>query len=121
MELLSPNTIQLINSLILSNTNLGQIANKSLGSFSIFLRLQSIILDLVLAVFLALVGVGLLLDFWGEDCGGGEDFVKVLELLSGFLLVGVVDLLLVYLGQVRESVHDESPKQHRVRHLIVLD
>jgi len=41
--------------------------------------------------------------------------------MSGFLLVRVVHLLLVYLGQVGESIHDESSEKHRVRHLIVLD
>lgn len=121
MELFSPNTIEFVDFLVLCNAKLGEIADETLGSLGIFLCLQSIILDLLLAIFLALVGMRLLLNLGREDGRRRQDFIEVLELLSGLLLVGVGDLLLVDFGHVGEPIDNEGSKKHCIRYLVALD
>lgn len=87
LEGLAPNRVELVYFLVLLNCELSQVAYKALSSFGILFSLQPIVLDLLLSVFFALVTVGLLLDFRREDCWSRQDFVEVLELLPGFLLV----------------------------------
>ena len=121
LELFTPNGIQLINFLILSNSKLRQIPNKALSSFSILFGLKSIVFDLQLPILLTLITMGLLLNFWREDCWGGEDFVKVLELLPRLLLVGICNLIAVDFRNIWKSVDNERSEEYGVGDFVVFD
>jgi hypothetical protein len=62
LELVSPNGIELIDLLVLLNGELGKISYKALRGLRILLGLEPIVLDLLLSIFLGLIGMRLLLD-----------------------------------------------------------
>ena len=87
MEGLAPDRVELVYFLVLLDCELSQVTDEALGCFGILFSLQPVVFYLLLSVFLALIAVGLLLDFGRKDGWGRQDFVKVLELLPGLLLV----------------------------------
>ena len=65
--------------------------------------------------------MSLLLDLWREDGGRGEDFIEVLELLSGLVFIRIGHLLAIDLGYVWETIDDESTEKDGVWDFIVFD
>jgi len=104
-KLIFPRLIQFIYLLVPGDTVRGQVGDEILGSLSVFLCYHSRCFGCCMpVVFAFLVGVWLVLSwflqemrlamghtYWRENVRGGEDLVKVLELLSGFKPIGVVD------------------------------
>ena len=56
-----------------------------------------------------------------EDSRRTQNLVKVLELLTRPLLVGISDRLFVDLYDVREPVDDEGPEQHSTRDFVAFN
>ena len=70
LEGFAPDGVQLIDFRILRNRELSQIIDKVLRCLSILLCLQSVIFDLLLPIFLALITMRLLLNLWRKDGWG---------------------------------------------------
>jgi len=122
-ERIFPDVVQFIHLLVSHDAGLGDVVDEVLGGFSVLFGIDPGGLGLRVAVFLALILVVVLLGerFWGEDVGGGEDLIEVLELLAGFLAVRVGDGLGVDLIDVGEPVDNEGAHQDGVGDLIAVD
>jgi hypothetical protein len=82
--------------------------NEVLRCFCVFLCHHTSALSRLLSVFLRLLIRGSTIRVWAEDSGCGEDLIKMLKLLSCSLLVSINHCLLVYTGNVRETIYDKS-------------
>jgi hypothetical protein len=106
--LISPNGVELINFLVLLDRELGQGGDEGLGCLGILLGLEAVVFYLLLSILLGLVCMRLFLNFWREYSWRGEDFIEVLELLSGLVLIRVGNNLSIDFGNIWESIDDES-------------
>jgi hypothetical protein len=105
----------------LSSGLLNQSSYKALSSLGILFGLHPIVLELLSSVLFALVSVRFFLDFWGENGWSGKDFIEMLELLPGLVLIRIGHYLSVYLCHIRESVNNEGSQKNCVSNFIVFD
>ena len=121
LERVLPDVVELFKLLVAADAVLLEAGDEVLAGFSILLGLQSLVLDGLLAVFFAFLVVAGVAGDGREDCWRAQDFVEVLKLLTGALLVCVCHWPVVYLYHIREPVDNECPKKNGVRDFIFLD
>ena len=121
LEWVFPHVIELFKFLVPTDAVLGHVCDEILTCLSILFCLDSLWFDSCLSIFFWLFCISRLTCNWWENSGGWKNFVKVLELLTGPLLITIRNSFVINLYHIWESVHNECTQKHRVRNFVFLN